>query len=424
MVVSSIFHAQWYCLEQEVLLRRLKYVETGYHWDRSCMEGTRESLLHQIITWAADYSTQKASGNTFWIYGSPGIGKTSLAHSICGRLDKHKHLAGAFFCQRDNPHLSDPGNILPTLIHKLTIIFPPFGISVARQLRNNPDTTPPSMTEALLPDLLRSLPHHPKRTLVFVIDALDECGDTRSRPAILKALTDAAAQVPWMRIIIISRPEVDIKRFFDGHAHPSHLQYDLGVDQEVSADLRTFARSQFDLVAEKWHLSAPWPEESLFNKVLSRANGLFIFIKTVILALEHCDDPTKDLEVQCSGDTGLSSLYALYSNILISRIRPSDGEFQRVIGVIFTTAPYRSLCPETIAELAGVRQNMVEKWMDDLSSLLYRDEGANGAIRVRHVSVSDFFISEECPYDYRVNLKDANIQLGTACLTTYPAHCL
>jgi hypothetical protein len=57
-------------------------------------------------------------------------------------------------------------------------------------------------------------------------------------------------------------------------------------------------------------------------------------------------------------------------------------------------APYRSLCEETIAELAGVRPNLVKKWVDDLSSLLYRDEGANGGIRVRHLSISDFFISD------------------------------
>jgi len=48
--------------------------------------------------------------------------------------------------------------------------------------------------------------------------------------------------------------------------------------------------------------------------------------------------------------------------------------------------------------------------------LLYRDEGANGGIRVRHLSISDFFVSGRC--DYQVNLRDANAQLGIACLET------
>ena len=422
MVVVSIFHAQWYCIELELLLSRFKHVETGYHIDLSCMEGTREILLHQIMDWAADDSTQEARGNTFWIYGLPGIGKTSLAHSICKRLHDRKQFAGAFFCQRDDPDLSNPGNILPTLIHNLTIIFPPFRSIVARQLRNNPYMTLTSMKETLLADLFHSLPRHPNRTLAYVIDALDECGDYRSRPASLRDLTDAAAQAPWMRIIITSRAEADIQDFLDAHVR-SHVRYDLNEDQDASVDLRIFARSQFDLMARKWHLPVPWPETSLLDRVISRASGLFIFIKTVILTLEYCNDPTEALEATLQGldsaaGTGLTSLYGLYSYILKSRIAPSDGEFQRVIGVILTTAPYRSLCKETIAELAGVRQILVNKWVDDLSSLLYEEEGVNKGVRVRHLSITDFFISKACPSDSRVDGRDANLQLGIACLAT------
>ena len=408
------------CTEQELLLRRLKHIDTGYNRQLCCMGGTREALLSQVVAWATDESAQKDGSNMFWIYGLPGIGKTSLAHSICARLHDRKHLAGAFFCRRDDPILDKPGNILPTLIHNLTITFPPFRRVVAEHLRNDPNVSPESMKETLLPDLINSLPRHPNHTLVFVIDALDECGDTRSRPGILKALTDTGAQAPWLRIIITSRPEVDIQRFFDAPTRSSHLRYDLATDQEASADLRTFAQQEFNLVASGWHLATPWPDESLFDRIISRANGLFIFIKTLVLALNNCADPTKFLEAALHGSSGagLTSLYGLYSNILRARISHSCTEFQRTIGVLLATASYRALCEETIAELAGVSQNLVKKWVDGLSSMLFRDEGANGVIRVRHLSISDFFLSDECPRDYHVDLQDANIQLGIACLTT------
>ena len=174
------------------------------------------------------------------------------------------------------------------------------------------------MKGSLLSDFIRSLPHHPEHTLVFVIDALDECGDPRSRPVLLKVLMDAAVQAPWLKIIITSRTEVDIQEFFDTPTQSSYLRYDLAADQDASADLRTFARSQFDLVAKDWHLPKPWPEESDFNRVISRADGLFIFIKTLILALQRCEDPKKSLKaaLQDSARTGLESLYELYSSIL------------------------------------------------------------------------------------------------------------
>ena len=401
--------------------KRLKPVEAGYDLNRGCMEGTRQSVFNQILDWVtnAQDMSDTPRRNIYWLYGSPGIGKTTLAHSICAGLHEGKHLAGAFFCRRDDPNLSEPRNILPTLIYKLAMTFPPFRILVAQRLRDDANLAPESMKGSLFLEFLRSLPRHPEYTLVFVIDALDECGNAQSRPGILRVLNEAAVQAPWLRVIITSRPEADIQRSFNALTN-SYLRYDLVTDQDSSADLRTFAHSQFDSVAERWYLSPPWPEESLFNRVISRANGLFIFIKTIVLAIEHRKDTTEALKaaLQDSDGTGLNSLYGLYLSILRARITPGDAEFRQMIGVVLTSAPYRPLCDETIANLAGVAPNLVKKWVDDLSSLLYRDEAANGEIRIRHLSISDFFFSGDCHPDYRISPQYANTELSIACLKT------
>ena len=383
------------------------------------MEGTRKSRLKEIVDWVANKSEEKdlVQSNTYWIYGLPGIGKSSLAHSICANLDDQGQLAGAFFCQRDDPNLSEPRNILSTLIYTLAGIFPPFRSIVANCLRKNPNLTPESMKESVFLDFFQNFPHGPSHFLVFVIDAFDECGNHRSRGAPLRFLTSAAARVSWLKIIITSRPETDIQHFFGRLPQSSYLRYDLAADQEANHDLRTFAKSEFDQVAEQWYLPAPWPEKSLLDRLISRANGLFIFIKTLVLVLEDCADPTDFLKATAEeAGVGLKPLYGLYSHILNSRKVHSSAELQRVIGVLITVAPYRALCEETIAELAGVEPNRVKKWVDDLSSLLYRDEGTNGGIRVRHLSISDFLVSDACPCDYRISPQDANVQLGIACL--------
>ncbi len=92
------------------------------------MEGTRKFRLKEVINWVANTSEEKdlLHDNTYWIYGLPGIGKTSLAHSICAILHDQRQLAGAFFCRRDDPNLSEPRSVLPTLIYKLAENFPPF----------------------------------------------------------------------------------------------------------------------------------------------------------------------------------------------------------------------------------------------------------------------------------------------------------
>jgi len=117
--------------------------------------------------------------------------------------------------------------------------------------------------------------------------------------------------------------------------------------------------------------------------------------------------------LQGSASVGMESLYRLYSSILKTNSKIAG--FWRMIAVI-TTAQYRPLRKEPIAELAGVEPNFVEKWAGDLSSLLYRDEAANGAICVRHLSISDFFASNRC--DYQADLRAAHVQQGIACLQT------
>ena len=85
-----------------------------------------------------------------------------------------------------------------------------------------------------------------------------------------------------------------------------------------------------------------------------------------------------------------------------------------MIGVVLTAAPYRALCDETIAELAGVELYLVRRCVDVLGSLLYRDEAADRGIRVRHLSIYDFFINHRG--DYQVNVQYEDVQLGVACL--------
>src|SRR5258706_15425041 len=109
----------------------------------------------------------------------------------------------------------------------------------------------------------------------------------------------------------------------------------------------------------------------------------------------------------------MESLYGLYSSILKARCN-IDGFWQVI--VVITTAQYRPLSKEPIAKLTGAKPNLVQKLVDGLSSLLYRDERTDGAIRIRHLSISDYFLSNRC--EYQVNLREAHARQGMSCLET------
>ena len=51
---------------------------------------------------------------------------------------------------------------------------------------------------------------------------------------------------------------------------------------------------------------------------------------------------------------------------------------------------------------------------------LYQDEVANRGICVQHLSVYNFFVSDQC--DYQVNIQDKGMQLGITCLKVITMH--
>jgi hypothetical protein len=133
--------------------------------------------------------------------------------------------------------------------------------------------------------------------------------------------------------------------------------------------------------------------------------------RPLLLLLKNVEESLK-AALQDSAGTGSEPLYGLYSSTLETK----GTEFQRMIGVLLTTAPRRLLRVETTTELVGVRANLVKRWVRDLGSLLYQDETANDGIRVRHLSISKFTTSDH--YDYQVKHQDADVQIAIACLMT------
>jgi len=78
-------------VQQDLWLKgQLEPVKTSYDWKLHCMDGTWQFILDQIIAWVTNGPGQKGviQSTPYWIYSLPRIGKTSLAHSICEKLDE------------------------------------------------------------------------------------------------------------------------------------------------------------------------------------------------------------------------------------------------------------------------------------------------------------------------------------------------
>jgi hypothetical protein len=385
------------------------------------MKDTRKLILDHIVTWSTtplenDPSNGSAPENIFWLYGSPGLGKTSVANSLCHRLHKTGNLGASFFCRRDDPVMCDPNRVLPTLLHRLAWMWSPYRDLVVQALRGDPNLNPDWTGCALLLGHLYSLQIHPQTPLVLVIDALDESGNPRTRTSLLRCFSEICARVGWLKIVITSRPEHDISLFFQ---ELNIAGRDLSRDGQAHQDIRVFTRYRMDLLAQQYYLPNDWPGEPRIEEIANRSGGLFIFVETLYQLL---DDPNPELLLTQVLDGTLgeanTELHKLYSTAIATRIGRCRDDFRLFVQALVAVATHRSLPDSTLASLIGLEPRVISSWVNGLSSLLYRDVSENGGIRARHLSVIEFLTGPTCPPEFRVNVQEANAQLGHRCLIT------
>ncbi|KIM28417.1 hypothetical protein M408DRAFT_37709, partial [Serendipita vermifera MAFF 305830] len=386
-----------------------------------CMDGTRTRIINDTILWttrSSDLDPHPDSSNVdgiLWIYGMPGIGKSAIAHSICHQLDRKKQLGGSFFCRRDDLARSDTKSVLPTLIYELAEISGPYRNWVAKSLRDDPQLE----SGELFLSSLQSLEEHPLG-LALVLDALDECGQPVTRKQLLGHLIKASIRNKWLKIIIISRPESDIRSFFNENGI---VGQDLGQDDDSRTDIQYFTETRMKTVADKLHVSQhpePWIGERRLGHIVNRSGGLFIFVETLSQYLMKYRNPKPSLDRLLEGPSEEASieLQKLYLAAIEARVNSEEAESRLVSRAVIGVAPHRALCDESIATLTGVEVGIVSSWVDDLSSLLYRDKAMKEGIRVRHISILEYLTGPFCPLDFRVDVKQADVELSIYCLQT------
>ncbi|KIM19451.1 hypothetical protein M408DRAFT_226713 [Serendipita vermifera MAFF 305830] len=104
-------------------------------------------------------------------------------------------------------------------------------------------------------------------------------------------------------------------------------------------------------------------------------------------------------------------LHKLYLAAIESRMDSEEAESRLIARAVIGAAPHHALCDEAIAAFTGLQLSIVSSWVDDLSSLLYRDHTIQGGIRARHISIFEYFTGRP---DYsNMGCSDRNTDWGT-----------
>ncbi|THV02319.1 hypothetical protein K435DRAFT_792678 [Dendrothele bispora CBS 962.96] len=179
-------------------INKLEYSVLAFHnaasMNRSqCTEGTRIEILNDIMKWAEDCSSDTLLG--YWMYGMAGTGKSTIAKSLCLKLEEKELLAGSFFCSRQYS-CKFAQELQGALEHDQDLAQKEPSIQVEKLLIQ-------PWKAAIKGNWFQG------HSAVVVIDALDEC-ENISR--VLKAIVPAIQQkkMQGLKFFFTSRPEGNI----------------------------------------------------------------------------------------------------------------------------------------------------------------------------------------------------------------------
>ena len=291
----------------------------------------------------------------------------------------------------------------------------------------------------ILQPLRRVRDHQPlPRSLIFIIDALDECSNQDDVQLILRlfAATKDLTTLK-LRVLVTSRPETPIRLGF--RDMPAIIHEDLVLHNVsrpvVEHDIRIFLAHELGKIRIERSLAPDWPHEQKVKLLVQKANCLFIYAATACLYIRGASriSPETRLSNLIQGESadGLSTrnLDEMYMQILRDSMagdfsdaerRDLTDQFRCVVGsivVLFDTLSAAAL-RRLLLPLETKSVDIVSTTLDPLYSVLNIPDDTESPIGLLHPSFRDFLLDQHRCSDDRfwVDPKLTHSNLARKCL--------
>ncbi|KAJ7818110.1 hypothetical protein B0H14DRAFT_2373535, partial [Mycena olivaceomarginata] len=369
-----------------------------------CHIDTRIEMLENL------WNTDTNSG-ALWLYGPAGAGKSAIAQSFCQKLEAEDCLGASFFFKRGNPSRGTGRKLFPTVAYQLALRLPELEQAISQVVEENPSILDRALSAQLQKLIIepcrRSVPNG--RTLVIVIDGLDECEGQIIQQEMLRAIGSAIHEgsLP-LRFFVASRPEPHIREVFMGALHRIHCP--MNVNQSFH-DVQKFLLNEFARIHREHDetmatVPFPWPTLEVVDTLVRKSSGYFIFASTVIKFIDDKDfRPTERLKVimgikESDGGSPFAVLDQLYTQIL------SQVHFQpRLLQVLVVVAARFEMSIGQIEQFLQMESGDVRLTLRGLQSVIgakrkkydadYNNWSSESFAVVHHASFFDFLLDPQ-----------------------------
>ncbi|KAF8217331.1 hypothetical protein K438DRAFT_1704370 [Mycena galopus ATCC 62051] len=428
--------------EEQMILDSIPRASSGYRCvdelKGEFLDKTRQELFEELAWWSTGDFPGDITKQFYFLSGGAGLGKSSIAHQLCTRLDNSSDpapgapaLGASFFFVRGGGDLESTQLFFSSLAHQLAQSQPtlhPHIIAAARQYLKRGDRQ--QMKHAfkeLLQDPLADASNVTPKPVVIVIDGLDECKERKLVPDLLRFLLQLVRALSWVRVFVTSRPEPHIMSALTS-ADAGAVVYHRSLEdtlEEWGDDVRYYIKETVLKIPPYGDFVQNNPR--FLERLIERAGGVFIFARIAVTFLEtyrNRPNPQEQFELLLSsGGAEREPLDALYLQILQSAFPPKDfpdsspGQTRLRSFLMIIALQKERLTPEAMAlfGLGLLKDDIV--WMtDQLRSALLIDN--KGCVVPLHATFGEFLLDPKRCINplYHINPSKGCVQFVSACI--------
>ncbi|KAJ7882920.1 hypothetical protein B0H13DRAFT_1629259, partial [Mycena leptocephala] len=376
-------------------------------WNRtSGTEPPKKSTFEDYQDEADSSSRNNPSSPVVWLHGPAGAGKSTIAQSLCQKLEKEGRLGASFFFKRGHASRGHAKRLFTTIAYQLALRLPDLKLRISHSVRIDPSLVDKSLSIQLQKLIVE--PWHRStftRALVVIIDGLDECEDSNIQQEILRLIGRAVdeQELP-LQFLVASRPEPHIRQIFMCALQMIH--YPVNIEQSFD-DVRKYLLDEFARIHREHRetmamVPCLWPSLQTVDILVQKSSGYFIYASTVIKFIDDRDfRPTERLEVimglkESDFGSPFGALDQLYTQILSAvHVRP---QLLKILTVIAAKISLPATYIEQLLELEPGDLLLALRGLHSVINIPAQEEDGRDpqsfdpTIVVHHASFRDFLL--------------------------------
>ncbi|KAF8509984.1 WD40-repeat-containing domain protein [Hysterangium stoloniferum] len=369
---------------------------------KKCLPGTREGILSEITDWAR-HPIKDNFPCIFFLHGVAGSGKSAIAHTIAKSFHGAKRLGSSYCFDRSQSETLHAGNLFRTISRDLADLDSKWKESLYNIVKADRALRFTNAVEDQFENLFLQPSQETNHIgpILIVIDALDECPDTKHyRQTLLKLLgnSENIKRIPKnFRFLITSRPEPDISKTFQKLQDLHVICRAMSAIDENSTnnDISLFISNELKDLDEE--LSIRWPNREWHQLLVNKAGGLFQWAYVACHATKDVKTgltPVRKLQKFLNSGNQLDGLY----ESILEQVSPTSD--QDSMDVYFTVMGAILLAKEPLSISAlitlckpGNIGGDVKSLLRPLGALLHGVTESTVPLRPLHTSFRDYLLN-------------------------------